>query len=365
MRYNPIDSVYKKAIELEGVVANIGNISNKVLIRESNNNRTYGTDYKKIISSSAINQGDYVFVNGVQYLICDIDEQMSQSIYNVGTFRKTLPILLGSNYKSVQGIVDRNKVSIVSTQGIQAEYDQYTFIIPNLGNKVKLNDEIVWDSGIYKVISVDTTKEGLLYVVGEYKDIYSPHIYTITLNETSKTIVETETYTIIPTCKDNNILVENPKVTYMSSDETIATVSENGVVSALKEGNCEITTTYKNVSAKFNLIVEAKPSEPVISYASSWSNNNGVLLRLMSSTTVTCVKTIDGIDDPSLEVKYELDETGKTLLSGKKISITKLSDKSFTIKNTNMNSVAYINITLTDVLDGTEIEVKKIKLQGV
>lgn len=363
MNYSPIDTCYKKAIKDYGVIATIGENLTKALIRETND--TYGIDYKKIISSCDIKQGNYVSINEVQYLIIDTEEQLSQSIYNVGIFRETSPILVGSSYKSVQGIVDRDKVSIITSSGIQYAYDQYNFIIPKLGNKVVLNNEIVWDGGIYKVISVDTTKDGLYEITGKYNTVYNPHEYAISISENDRILVENETYTIIPTCTDNNTLVDNPKITYLSSNSEIATVTENGVVSALKEGNTTITCTYNGVSATLSLTVDAKSLEPVISYSTTWSNSNGVLLRLMSSTTFVATKTIDGINDPNLVVNYEFDETGKTLLSGNKLSITKKTDASYLVKNTNTNSVTYINITLTDASNGTVIEVKNIKLQGM
>ena len=88
MNYNPIDSCYKKAIQDYGVIAKLGEIETKVLIRESSD--AYGIDYKKIISSNTLQQGNYVYINGVQFLICDIEPQYSQSIYNIGIFRKKI-----------------------------------------------------------------------------------------------------------------------------------------------------------------------------------------------------------------------------------------------------------------------------------
>lgn len=360
--YNTLDSCYKKAIELAGVKAAINNIDTKVLIK--NENAEYGIDYKKIISSTSFKQGDYVLVDGVQYLIIDIDEQMSQSIYNVGIFRKTSHILLGSNYKPIEAIVDRDKISLISSGEIQGVYDQYTFIIPQLDNRVSINTEIVWDGGIYIVISINATKEGLYYITGKYKDLYNPHTYSITLNSNADSINETATYQLIVICKDNDITQTNPTIIWKSSDETIATVN-NGIITGIKAGSAIITATYINASATFNLTVNIKPSVPVISYTTTWSNNNGSLLKLMSSTTVNVVKTVDSVQDTSLIVNYTGDSTFNSLMSAKKISITKNSNTSYTIKNTNTTTTMAIVITLTDSNSGTTIETKLIKLQGV
>jgi len=261
-------------------------------------------------------------------------------------------------------IVDRNKISIIATQGIQAEYDQYTFIIPTLGNNVGVNTSIVWDGGIYKTISVDTTKDGLYIVTGKYEDIYNPHIYSITLNATSDSINETGTYQLTTTCIDNGITQTNPTVIWSSSDSTIATVN-NGLVNGIKVGVATITATYMNVSASFNLTVNIKPVTPVISYSTTWSNNNGILLKLASASTVVATKLVDGVQDNSLVVNYVLDATTQSLLSSSKISITKLSNSSYTVKNTNTTTAYTIVITIKDASNGTIIETKTISLKGV
>lgn len=342
--YNAIDSCYKKAIKDYGVIATIGENLTKALIRETND--TYGIDYKKIISSCDIKQGNYVFIDGVQYLIIDTEEQLSQSIYNVGIFRETKEILLGSSYKSVQGIVDRDKVSIITSSGIQYAYDQYNFIIPKLGNKVVLNNEIVWDGGIYKVISVDTTKDGLYEITGKYNTVYNPHTYAISISENDKILVENETYTIILTCTDNNTLVDNPTITYLSSNSEIATVTENGVVSALKEGNTTITCTYNGVSAIFNLTVDAKSIEPVISY--TYNLKQGTTIKQYVTNVITTFKTVDGVADPNLKINYVFDSVGQSLISSGQVVIAIINNSSISIKNAKVSAKTIIHFTVTD-----------------
>lgn len=78
-------------------------------------------------------------------------------------------------------------------------------------------------------------------------------VYDITLNNSSASIFEGETYQLNSVCKKNNVVVSNPIITYVSSDSTIATVDSNGMITALKQGTCNIVCTYGNVSATFNL----------------------------------------------------------------------------------------------------------------
>lgn len=354
--YNPIDSCYKKAIELEGVIVTIGENQIKVLIRETSDNSTYGIDYKKIISATKVSQGNYVFINGVQFLIIDIEPQYSQSIYNIGIFRKTQEILLGSNYKPIQAIVDRDKITLVDSTYINEVHDQYTFIIPKLGNNTGVGGSLVYDGGIYNIISIDTSRDGLYYITGKYSSVYTPHTYAITLNSNSQTLKETETYTIVPTCTDNGAVVTSPTVIYTSSDTNIATVSSTGVVSCIGVGSATINCNYNNASVDFTIVVEAKPVEPVISYTSSWSNTT--TLRTYSSSTMTPIKTLNGIDDSAnMTVTYSFDSTGASLLSSGKITIVKKTGtlNSWTIKNVSVSTATSIHVTFTDTATGTKI----------
>ena len=359
MRYNPIDTCYKKAIEDYGVIAKIDENQTKVLIREVSDE--YGIDYKKIISSNPLQQGNYVYINGVQFLIYDIEPQYSQSIYNIGIFRETKElVLLSYNNKKVQGIVDRNKINIVTTEGITGVYDQYNFIIPTFGNNVSLNNEIAWDGGIYAVISINTTKDNLYIITGKYKDVYDPHVYTISLSQTTTTIVEGGTYQISNVvCKDNGTVVTNPVLTYVSSDVNIATVSASGLVTGVKTGNSEITVSYNGVMATLHLTVNAKPSTPVVSF--SYTLSNGANLRVMEGTVINCVRSVDGVADTTYigtNLAYTLDSIGQTALSQSKITLTKgTTAPSITIRNkqTSSDTVKIMHITVTDSATGTII----------
>jgi hypothetical protein len=361
--YNPIDSCYKKAIEQYGVIATIDENQTKILIRDANNN-TYGIDYKKIISSTSIQQGNYVFINGVQYLIIDTEEQLSQSIYNVGIFRKTLSILLGSNYKPVQSVVDKYRGQYVDGQYINEVHDQYTFIIPKLGNTSVVGGTLVYDLGVYDILSIDSSKDGIFIITGKYNTVYVPHTYTITLADTTKTLQETETYQIVTTCSDNGTTVTNPTITYHSSNTDIATVDSTGVVNCVGVGNATITCLYNNVSTDLAITVEAKPAEPVISYTYAFSQSITQLKEYMT-TTLTTGKTVNGVADSTLKINYVFDSVGQSLISSGKVVITVASDSSIKIKNASVTSNTVIHLTVTDSANGTVIVDTDITLTGM
>ena len=66
-----------------------------------------------------------------------------------------------------------------------------------------------------------------------YKTVYTG-VTTLDMNEST-------TYQLTYVVTNNGNVVDNPSITYSSSDETVATVSDTGLMTLLKEGTVEIT----------------------------------------------------------------------------------------------------------------------------
>lgn len=77
----------------------------------------------------------------------------------------------------------------------------------------------------------------------------------ITLNSSYQELWVGSKYAIIPTIEPTD--AENKKVTYLSSDESVAKVDENGVVTAVAGGSCviEVTTEECSLTAACNIVV--------------------------------------------------------------------------------------------------------------
>jgi hypothetical protein len=192
---------------------------------------------------------------------------------------------------------------------------------------------------------------------------YYKHKYTISLNSNSETIVETSTYQIVANITDNNVSVSSTSITYTSSDETIATVNSNGLVTAISVGNAIITASIGSVSTDLSLTVTAKTVTPVISYGCIWSN--GTSLKTYVSSTANIIKTIDSVNDITLVANYSLDSVGTTLLNSGNISITRKTNTSFQIKNISANTSKSFVITFINSIDSTIIYTQTINLSGM
>lgn len=178
-----------------------------------------------------------------------------------------------------------------------------------------------------------------------------PHVYTIALDSSSASIVQGNTHQINAICTDNSVTVISPVINFISSDNSIATVSNSGLITSIAKGSCTITATYQNVSAIFNLTVTG---EPVVAYTYKWSNGS-TELKCYCSTAFTATKTIDGVVDPNLTISYEWDSVGASLASGGKVTMTKNANNAWTIKNVKVQTITNCTLTWKDTATGAVI----------
>ena len=127
-------------------------------------------------------------------------------------------------------------------------------------NKIKVNDHINAFGNSYQV-SNRFVKENILYVHIK-QTTAMPDNYDIVYNGvTSFDINDSTTYQLSYTVTNNGSVVENPTITYSSSDETIATVDSNGLMTMLKEGSVNITATAYDASVTTAMtIANSSPS---------------------------------------------------------------------------------------------------------
>lgn len=131
-------------------------------------------------------------------------------------------------------------------------------------NKIKVNDYITAFGNAYQV-SNKFVKENIIYI--HLKQTTSmPDNFKIVYNGvTSFDIKESTTYQLSYTVTNNGIVIDNPTIHYSSSDETIATVDSNGLMTMLKEGTVDITARYSDASNTTTMTI-ADSSTPSLDY---------------------------------------------------------------------------------------------------
>lgn len=112
------------------------------------------------------------------------------------------------------------------------------------------------------------------------------HIMSVSLNETTLSILSGQTETLIATVRPQN--ATNKNVTWLSSNDKIATVSSTGVITAIKAGETKITVTTED--GKHTAICSVTVTEPTVSVSAITLNQS--TLSILSGQTETLLATV-------------------------------------------------------------------------
>ena len=151
---------------------------------------------------------------------------------------------------------------------------------------------------------------------------------------------ESTTYQLSYTVTNNDIVVENPTITYSSSDETIATVDSNGLMTMLKEGTVDITATCSTASVTTTMTI-ADTSAPT--YTLSITSSTDTIKVGGSYKNLTCLFA---------------DKDGQDITA---TVIANMTSADFTW-TCFIDGTEYTNNTFVTWREGAEVNQKKIKL---
>ena len=164
--------------------------------------------------------------------------------------------------------------------------------------EVEINENYYNYGGYYEVRNT-FYNNGLAYVYMTREAMPTEDKYVLTYTGvTSLDMKDATTYQLSYTATKNDTVVNNPTLTYVSSDNTIATVDGNGLMTLLKQGNVTITATWtdgNNTTCETtiditNSGVEPEPAVPSIKiYSASKSiyleGNRKLTVKFYNGTT--------------------------------------------------------------------------------
>ena len=229
--------------------------------------------------------GSVIVMKGQPYvIISDKDFDESNAVYSA-IAKKTnvtingIPFVVDTaTYGESQGTI------FTQVDGDVVIYTGYNTIT----NKIKVNDHINAFGNSYQV-SNRFVKDNILYVHIKQTTAVPDH-YKITYNGvTSFDINDGTTYQLSYTVTNNGSVVENPTITYSSSDETIATVDSNGLMTMLKEGSVNITATSYDASVTTTMTIAN--TSPSVDYTISISTSSNTITVGGSYKKLTCLFT--------------------------------------------------------------------------
>ena len=156
-------------------------------------------------------------------------------------------------------LTDNNIISIASGSVTVYTGDN------SYAREIEINNGYYNFGGYYEVKNV-FYNNGLAYayMTREAKPIEDR--YTLSYNGvTSLDMKDATTYQLSYTAIKNDVPVDSPALTYVSSDNTIATVDGNGLMTMLKEGNVTITATWtdgNNTTCETTIAITNSGVEP-------------------------------------------------------------------------------------------------------
>ncbi len=190
----------------------------------------------------------------------------------------------------------------------------------------------------------------------------TPKVYpveSVSLDRTEYEMTEGDTATLVATIKPDN--ATNKNVSWSSSDESIATISDEGMVTAIKAGTAVITVTTEdgNKTAECSITITSKvyPVESVSLDRTEYEMTEG--------DTATLVATIKPDNATNKNVSWSSsDESIATVSDEGKVTAIKAGTAVITVTTEDGNKTAECSITITSKvypvesvsLDRTEYE---------
>ena len=215
--------------------------------------------------------GSIIVMKGQPYvIISDKDFDESNAVYSA-IAQKTNVIINGipfvvdtATYGEAQGSI------FTQVNGDVIIYTGYN----TTANKIKVNDYINSFGNAYQV-SNKFVKENIIYIHLKQTTTTPDHYEIVYNGVASFDINDGTTYQLSYTVTNNGNPVYKPTITYSSSDETVATVDSNGLMTMLKKGTVDITATAYSASVTTTMTI-ADSSTPSVDYtmeivASSYS----------------------------------------------------------------------------------------------
>lgn len=242
---------YKYSLDNFGKDILINNTSTKGIIKQVG-------DKNKLITSAAINVGDYVTIDNVTYLITSILENFEQNVYNECYIEPTQDIYITKNPSTTSG---KKYKSLVSYDRLNILYETYTTsideiliaTIPTQSNPITRGQGLIFNDMMFEVQNIDTTITGLVTLYAKYKNNVT-HEYLVTYPTLPTSIDLDATVSIdIPTFTIDGVEDPNPTYDLTTTNTSIITATLNTTtnkidLTGISEGSASIKITYKNTT---------------------------------------------------------------------------------------------------------------------
>ena len=238
--------------------------------------------------STPIHIGTIFVLNGENYIVTSQDGIESDIYFTSIAVRSdmTYKVKTDKGTASIPFVVVSDKWTvahgtITQLNGAVALYTGYNSAVEN----IKVNDSFIGFGNYYKVGNT-FKNNNLFYLYLEQTQAPIDNYNIEYTGVTSFDINESTTYQLTYSVTNNGSVVENPHITYSSSDETIATVDNNGLMTMLKEGSVDIIASCGGATCTTTMTI-ANTSAPT--YTLSITTSTDTIKVGGSYKTLTCL----------------------------------------------------------------------------
>ena len=333
---NPLETAYDIALSSYGHEGKIDDKNTTFFVKE------IISGYKTLISKEPFDQGSTCELDGIKYLVTECHQRFAQTTYYKGIISLLQPVTVrpdlsvtGNVY--TYGVVDYKDLEILSTDKVTLNQDQIRITFKS-NVDMGLNYYIDFNGRTFKVQNIDDSKPNLTTVLAIF--YRNATVYIITLSETSKNLNVGDTYQINATCKMDDMEIDNSELTYSVDDDTIATVSPTGLVTALKEGNATITVSYGSGSATLSLTIEQAVTVYTIEL-----DTTSIEFEKGSTYQLNPIFKVDGVVDDNPTVTYTSSSTDVTVNGTGLITGVNATHANITIEYNGVSKVVSVKIT--------------------
>ena len=302
------DYLYLLSMAGDDIYLNNDTMPKKALINNLPVNRQ--ADIRTISTTTEIKRGDLVNWDGGNWLIISDIGHKRYSYYK-GIIQKcnyNIKFNFQGTIKEFPAIVDSKVFDVETNQFFSVPAGKIVVTLPNNADtdNITLGQRFISMKQAWKVSGIDRTKNGLLILHCDLDSIIpsddlvneianaGDYVYTIeiTKGETSS-IQEGSTLQLNVVVKLNGNVVTDKTISFSCDNTSIATVDENGLVTAISAGDCIITASLAenpNVYDTISITVTALPEH---NYAVTISGSTSIVKT--KTATYTAVFTDNAV----------------------------------------------------------------------
>ena len=296
------DYLYLLSMAGDDIKINDNPETKKALINNLSVNRQ--ADIRTIATKEEIKRGDLVNWDGENWLIISEIGHKRYTYYKgiIQRCNYNIKFNFEGTIKQFPAIADSKVFDVETNQYLSVPAGKIVVTMQSNADSenIKINDRFIKMKNAWKVTGIDRTKNGLLILHCDLDTIIpsddleneianaGDYIYTLEItNGETANIQETSTLQLNVVVKLNGDVVTDKTVTFSCDNPSIASVDENGLVTAISAGDCIITASLAENPSVYDTITITVTALPEHDYAVTISGKTSIVKTKTATYTAT------------------------------------------------------------------------------